>query len=156
MQEDEEMRIPNSWVVVLCAVICVTVTVGGCGGDETLDPTGNWNVTTTWGTGDCPGVTGTESDTFTVTTNGDTYVISGSDPKENVTGTMTCDVEKRSLSATAVSSETLDDGSILTGSVSYNLKLDTDDKITGSGTLSITGNNGFSCNQAFTVTGKKS
>lgn len=124
--------------------------VAGCGAP--LDPTGNWSITVTPGTGNCN--LGSGSGVFTITEGPEGYLMSGSNPSVTVTGTVKCDLKECKLSVVETQTGVIDEVTV-TMSISYNLTSDIEDKITGSGTASATGDNGKSCSQAFTASGTK-
>jgi len=132
-----------------------------CGDDEptptepaVCDGTGNWLVTVLWTTGDC-GLTGTETSTITITrdTSGTGYILSGSEPNVTLTGGIADDNGSCKLSASEANSDVFGDGTTI-GTLAYNLTADITGRITGNGSLSLTG--GSNCGQAFTATGTKS
>ena len=139
----------------ICCLLALAGAVG-CGDPAALvDPSGTWNVTVTWGGGDCD-LKGVEQDIFTVTKNGSaSYLISSSDPKETTTGTFECDSSQCKLSMQRIGSFDLSDGSKGTANQAANLTLGTDNRITGAGSASVT-TASVSCTQQYSAMGMKS
>jgi archaellum component FlaG (FlaF/FlaG flagellin family) len=137
---------PRSALLMLTATLLFTSSCAG----EVCDPTGNWSMTLTWSTDDC-GLTDPLATTVTVTNNpSGGYLISESDPSVTIAGTITDQDGACRLSMTETDPDVLDDGTT-TGQISYNVTADVDGVITGSGTLSFSGD--LDCSQTFSVTG---
>lgn len=152
MEENDMIR--NAWVKrgATCNVLAIVAALGGCADDPAVDPTGNWNLTLSWGAGTC-GFTGLVPVTLTVTQGPNGYVLAGS---TSVVGVIQCTADKCTLSSSETGSGTYSDGTPYTSSGSLNLSLDANGKVTGSGQYGETAQDGFSCSQTFTATGTKS
>ena len=127
--------------LLILSVICL----GACG--EAYDPTGNYSLATTWGSGDCD-IAGTDNLSFTVTESNGAYLFASSE-FDTLTGTVTCS-EDCDISITATKDLSDADFPNLNGSSSFNLNV-ADAKVTGNGSISVSGD--ISCSQQFAATG---
>jgi hypothetical protein len=131
----------------LALVVAMCGASAGCATD-TLDPKGNWNMTWTWGTGDC-GLTGTQADSETITQDSTgKYVLSTTQPGITVTGMIACTATSCQMSMSQ-SGVVMGNNAML----SANLTLKSDKSVSGSGSISFAGD--VTCSQPFTATGSK-
>lgn len=129
-------------------MILILPFISACGGD-TCDPTGNWETTATWGAGDC-GIVDPAVVIFTVT-DGPNGIVLSSDA-DTSSGRITDDNGECVLSATETTFDVFGDGTT-SGTASYNLRSDIDGRITGTGSVTLSGD--LNCTQAFSLTGTK-
>jgi hypothetical protein len=130
----------------MCCVVLFTLLCACGGAAEPLSPTGTYNLSITYGAGDC-GQTGTATGVFTVVDSGSMYSLSTEDPTEVVQGTITC-AEECEVSA---ESTFVDDPTKL----AYNFTILPSGKVTGSGSVTGVLEDGTTCSQVFTISGQK-
>ncbi len=122
----------------------------GCGADTYVDPAGSWQFVMTWGPSDSCGLTGSRAVSTTVVKVGDAYAITESG--QSLTGTIVCSTDWCRMSVSESGSGAPGSG-IDRIDLSFDLTVDTDDVITGSG-LAVVTRNIVSCSQVFTAAGR--
>jgi len=128
----------------------------GCSDDQqpqTLSPVGNWNLTATFGAGDC-GLDTNELN-FTVTKQVDKFIISNTDPNVTFNGTFICS-ESCQLSGTEI--KNIPETDLVFAqqiTTSINATMQPDKKVIGGGSITwiVFGVVDTTCKQNFDVVG---
>lgn len=133
--------------LVACAVLLAACVQE----EETIDPTGFWNMRATWTVGNC-NAAGTVAQPITVVKSGDRYLATTGVATEVTTGTVQATHELAQLDLVIDNADAKNDGGSTRARVTLSATADDELTIRGSGSVTLSG--ATSCSQNFALTGQ--